>query len=420
MQKAVLVAIDKNKERDLILLSPTGSGKTLAFLLPILHFLKPGVNGVQALILVPSRELAMQIEQVFKSMGTGFKISCCYGGHDTKVERNSFLHPPAVLVGTPGRIVYHVERESFDAKTVKTLVLDEFDKSLEFGFQKEMEYIINHLHNLNKRILTSATEGVEIPRFAGLVQPERINFLKAHVTPQLNLNIVRAYDKDKLQALMALIGKIGNETTLVFCNHRDAVDRISALLHNSGVIHDVYHGKLEQDERQLALLKFRNGTNQLLITTDLASRGLDIPAIRHVVHYQLPHTLEAYTHRNGRTARMHAEGTAYLILSSEETVPPFIKDTISELEVPAEYSLPGPGDWATVYISAGKKDKVNKIDIVGFLIQKGGLLKEELGLIEVQDFTAYAAVKRSKVNAMLSKVKGQKLKNKSVKINLQD
>lgn len=418
MQEAVLEAIESHKSRDLVLLSPTGSGKTLAFLLPILSFLKPEVTGVQALILVPSRELALQIESVFKSMGTGFKINCCYGGHDTKVERNNFMHPPAVLVGTPGRIMYHLERETFDTNTVKTLILDEFDKSLEFGFQKEMDFIIQHLPNINKRILTSATKGVEIPAFAGLVQPEEINFLKEHVSPQLTLKTVRSVEQDKLTALLALLATIGSETTLVFCNHRDAVDRISEVLHKKGVIHDVYHGKLEQDERQLALVKFRNGSNQILITTDLASRGLDIPAIRHVIHYQLPNTLETYTHRNGRTARMHAEGTAYLILGAEEFIPPFIKDEAKVMELPTKYSFPAPSDWATIYISAGKKDKINKIDIVGFLIQKGGLLKEELGLIEVQDFIAYVAVKRSKALAVLEKVKGQKLKSKSVKMML--
>ena len=156
MQQAVLEAAETRKGQDMVLLSPTGSGKTLAFLLPILSFLKNDVEGVQALILVPSRELAMQIENVFKSMSTGFKINCCYGGHDTKVERNNFQHPPAVLVGTPGRIMYHIERETFDTKMVKTLVLDEFDKSLEFGFQKEMEFIIRHLPNLNKRIKLAA------------------------------------------------------------------------------------------------------------------------------------------------------------------------------------------------------------------------------------------------------------------------
>ncbi|MCX6198553.1 MAG: DEAD/DEAH box helicase [Bacteroidetes bacterium] len=418
MQQAVLKTTESKNE--IVLLSPTGSGKTLAFLLPVLASLKTEVVGVQTLILVPSRELAMQIENVFKSMGTGFKINCCYGGHDTKVERNNFLHPPAVLVGTPGRIMYHIERETFDTKVVHTLVLDEFDKSLEFGFQKEMEFIIQHLPNLYKRMLTSATKCAEIPAFAGLTKPEEINFLKEHVTPQLTLKTVRAEENDKLKSLMALLAKIGNETTLVFCNHRDAVDRISEILKKSGVIHDVYHGKLEQDERQLALVKFRNGSNQILITTDLASRGLDIPAIRHVIHYQLPNTLETYTHRNGRTARMHAEGTAYLILSAEEYIPPFIKDAAPEMDLPSKYKFPAPSEWATIYISAGKKDKVNKIDIVGFLIQKGGLLKEELGLIEVQDFIAYAAVKRNKVSAVLEKVKGQKLKNKSVKMVLQE
>ena len=419
IQQVMLQQAEKNAGQDVVLLSPTGSGKTLAFLLPLLQQLKADIEQVQVLIIVPSRELALQIEQVFKSMGTLFKINSCYGGHDTKVERNNFTHAPAVLVGTPGRILYHLNRGSFDTKGIHTLVLDEFDKSLEFGFIKEMEQIINVLPNLRKRILTSATQGVEIPAFAGLTNPEIFNYLTNKSIPQLKLKQVNITGHDKLQALMALIGLIGNETTLIFCNHRDAVDRISLLLTNSGVIHDVYHGKLEQEERQLALLKFRNGSNQLLITTDLASRGLDIPAIRHVIHYQLPHSLEIFTHRNGRTARMHADGSAYLILSEEETVPPFIKDHLEKVDLPSKYTLPTPSEWATIYFSAGKKDKINKIDIVGFLIQKGGLLKQELGLIEVQDYTAYAAVKRDKVTDVLHKVKSEKLKNKNVKLVLQ-
>ena len=419
IQQVMLQQAEKNAGQDVVLLSPTGSGKTLAFLLPLLQQLKADIEQVQVLIIVPSRELALQIEQVFKSMGTLFKINSCYGGHDTKVERNNFTHAPAVLVGTPGRILYHLNRGSFDTKGIHTLVLDEFDKSLEFGFIKEMEQIINVLPNLRKRILTSATQGVEIPAFAGLTNPEIFNYLTNKSIPQLKLKQVNITGHDKLQALMALIGLIGNETTLIFCNHRDAVDRISLLLTNSEVIHDVYHGKLEQEERQLALLKFRNGSNQLLITTDLASRGLDIPAIRHVIHYQLPHSLEIFTHRNGRTARMHADGSAYLILSEEETVPPFIKDHLEKVDLPSKYTLPTPSEWATIYFSAGKKDKINKIDIVGFLIQKGGLLKQELGLIEVQDYTAYAAVKRDKVTDVLHKVKSEKLKNKNVKLVLQ-
>lgn len=412
MQQAAL-AVPATK--DLILLSPTGSGKTLAFLLPLLKCLKPSIEGVQALVVVPSRELALQIEQVFKQMGTGFKANCCYGGHSTRVEKNNLSHPPALLIGTPGRIAYHLENLTFKTNTIKTLVLDEFDKALEFGFQKDMSFIIDSLGGLDKRILTSATAMEEIPDFTGIKDPERLNYiLDVPSQPQLKLKAVLSSSTDKLDTLFALICRIGNKPTLVFSNHRDAVDRISSLLAGKGLVHGVFHGGMEQEDRERALLKFRNGSHNLLITTDLASRGLDIPEIEYIVHYQLPNE-EAFIHRNGRTARMHAKGTAYLILNADEKTD-YINYEPTFETLPQRKVLPPPTDWDTLYIAAGKKDKVNKIDIVGLLMQKGALEKDELGRIEVLDHSAYAAVKRSKIAQVLNLIKNEKIKNKKVKI----
>ncbi len=274
---------------------------------------------MQVLILVPSRELALQIEQVFKTIGSGFKVNCCYGGHPVKIERNNLSQPPAVLIGTPGRIAHHLRRESFSTDTIHTLILDEFDKSLEFGFQEDMTYITRQLPNLKKRILTSATKMQEIPAFTGINHPTDVDFLENKTNaPDLKLKAVISPAADKLDTLFSLICKIGDKATLIFCNHREAVDRISDLLWNMGLAHDIFHGGMEQEDRERALLKFRNGSHRLLITTDLASRGLDIPEIEYVVHYQLPHTEEAFLHRNGRTARMHAKGTSYLILTEDE------------------------------------------------------------------------------------------------------
>lgn len=412
-----LASVNAPGSKDVILLSPTGSGKTLAFLLPVLKQLSISNPGIQTLILVPSRELALQIEQVFKAMQTGFKVNCCYGGHSTKVEKNNLTHSPAVLIGTPGRIAYHIRAESFDPGTIHTLVLDEFDKSLEFGFEDDMAFIISCL-NLQKRILTSATRMRDIPSFTGVKEPVEIDFLKdANTLPALQLKAVKSAAADKLETLFSLICKIGSKPALVFCNHRDAVDRISQTLWSSGLEHDVFHGGMEQEDRELALLKFRNGSHRLLITTDLASRGLDIPEIEFVIHYQLPHTKEAFTHRNGRTARMNASGTAYLILSDDDKLP--YLDELPEAEsLPEEDILPENTPWVTLYIAAGKKDKVNKVDIVGLLLKKGGILKEDLGRIEVSDFAAYAAVKRSKAEMLLAKVKNEKIKNRKVKIEI--
>src|SRR6195952_1072602 len=409
-------ALDAAKKGDVVLLSPTGSGKTLGFLLPLLSLLDEKVPTVQALILVPSRELALQIEQVFKTIGSGFKINCCYGGHPVKIERNNLSQPPAVLIGTPGRIAHHLRRHSFSTDTIHTLILDEFDKSLEFGFQEDMEYIIKQLPNLKKRILTSATKMKEIPGFTGINKPVEVDFLENKTNaPDLKLKAVISPAADKLDTLFALICKIGDKATLVFCNHREAVDRISDLLWDRGLVHDVFHGGMEQEDRERALLKFRNGSHRLLITTDLASRGLDIPEIEYVVHYQLPHTEEAFTHRNGRTARMNAKGTSYLILTEDEKLA-YVKQNPEIETLPEELVIPQATPWATLYIAAGKKDKINKMDIVGLLLKKGELAKDDLGLIEVLDHSSYAAVKRNRIERAVQLIKTEKIKNKKVKI----
>ncbi|REC47709.1 DEAD/DEAH box helicase [Chryseobacterium pennipullorum] len=416
MQKSTYKASENNT--DIVLLSPTGSGKTLAFLFPVLRNLKKDVQGVQALILVPARELALQIEQVFKAMGTDFKVSVCYGGHDKKIEVNNLIEAPAVLIGTPGRVVYHLRNNNFDPTTITTLVLDEFDKALELGFHEDMEFISNSLTGLSQRILTSATAMDEIPKFTGLKNEKTIDFLKlSEVKPDIQLRKVMTISEEKLDTLFHLICKIGNKRTLIFCNHREAVDRISELLREKGIDRETFHGGMEQDERERALLKFRNDSARILITTDLASRGLDVPEVESIVHYQLPPKEDAFIHRNGRTARMNAKGFAYLIMTAEENFP-FIKNNTPEESVAGFDRVPQKTPFQTIYISAGKKDKVNKVDIVGYLLKKGQLQKEDVGIIEVKDTTSYVAVSRNKVNTLLKTLQNEKLKGKKVKMEV--
>ncbi len=418
MQEA---SVEANKQHDnVLLLSATGSGKTLAFLLPILQLLDASNKQTQAMIIVPSRELAQQIEDVFRRMATGFKITSCYGGHKRETEENNLIEPPALLVGTPGRIADHIRRGNITIPFITTLVLDEFDKSLELGFQEEVSFIVGSLPSIQKRILTSATEAVEIPTFIGLKDAARLHFLSEDKTidNKLILQKVSSPESDKVDTLFKLICHLGSRPTIVFCNHRESVNRTSDLLAKKGIINEFYHGALEQQERDSALCKFRNGTANVLVTTDLASRGLDIPNIRFIIHYHLPATEDVYIHRNGRTARMDASGTAILILSPSETMPPYITDTIEELIVPEAVSLPEKPKWTTLFIAAGKKDKVNKIDIVGFLSNKGQLKKEDIGLIEVKDFFSFVAVRKSKVGEALQLIRNEKIKNKKVKIEV--
>jgi ATP-independent RNA helicase DbpA len=418
MQEAALEATSQHN--NVIILSATGSGKTLAFLLPIFRSLDRSIKSTQAMIVVPSRELALQIEQVFKTMQTGMKVTCCYGGHKREIEENNLIQPPALIIGTPGRISDHIRRGNITVDSIHTLVLDEFDKSLELGFIEEIGFIIESLKNIEKRILTSATDAVDIPEFIGAQDAMRLDFLPEGEKPKdvLAYQYLKSNKKDKIESLFQLLCFLGNRSSIIFCNHREAVERTSQLLSERSIINTYYHGAMEQKEREVALAKFRNGTINFLITTDLAARGLDIPNIRYIIHYHLPATQEIFTHRNGRTARVDASGTVILILNDEEKLPGYIESDVEEIKIPEDITLPEKPKWTTLFVGAGKKDKVNKIDIVGFLSNKGDLKKEDIGLIEVKDFFSFVAIRKSKASNVLQLIKEQKMKGKKVKIDV--
>jgi len=415
MQEA---AINASREYDdVILLSATGTGKTLAFLLPLVQRIDATKRETQALIIVPSRELALQIEGVFRSMGTGIKITCCYGGHLRETEENNLIEAPAVIVGTPGRLADHIRRNNINCATITSLVLDEFDKSLELGFEEEVSFIVKSLPAINRRMLTSATEAVEIPEFVGLSEPARLNFLGGEVDEtKLAIQVVHSDENDKGETLFRLICFLGSRSSIVFCNHRESVERTSNILTQKGIINTFYHGGMEQQQRDTALCKFKNGSVDVLVTTDLAARGLDIRNIRYIIHYHLPLTEDSFTHRNGRTARMDNSGTAILILSLEEKLPEYITDEPEEITLPEEAHIPDAPKWITLFIAAGKKDKVNKIDIVGFLAKKGELKKEDIGIIDVKDFFSFVAIRKSRAHHALHLVENEKIKGKKVKI----
>ncbi len=416
MQLKAIESITQNDE--LILLSATGSGKTLAFLIPILESLNPDVKLCQALIMVPSRELALQIDAVLKQMQAGYKITCCYGGHKREIEENNLVQPPAIIIGTAGRMADHIRRNNIDLSQIKFLVLDEFDKILELGFLEEMEYIIKSLPAVEKRMLTSATYTEVIPDFVKMTNPVTLNELPENgiAADILRINTLFSANKDKLDTLLQLICYTGNTSTIVFCNHRESVERASNFLSEQGIVNVFYHGGMEQQDREVALCKFRNSSSDILVTTDLASRGLDIANIRNIIHYHMPPDEAAFTHRNGRTARMNATGNVYVIYAEDETLPRYIKENSVAFKMPEKLSLPEKPKWSTLFISAGKKDKINKIDIVGFLSQKGNLKKDEIGLIEVKDFTAFAAVRKSKIDQVVKIIEEEKIKNKKVKM----
>ena len=416
MQEVALPAVQNHP--NVVLVAPTGSGKTLAFLLPVLEHIKPDVPGVQCLILSPTRELAMQIERVWQKMATGFKVNTCYGGHSMQIETQNLSQPPALLIGTPGRILEHVIRATFALESVRMLVLDEFDKSLSLGFEEQMTGIIQELHFLEKRILASATDKPRIPAFTGITNPKVLNFYKAaeQSTDGLVIKKVLVTGEDKTLTLFKLLCFLGSDSTLIFCNQRDTTEQVRDALLDLGIPSACFHGGMEQPDREKTLVQFRNGSTLFLVASDLAARGLDIPEVKNVIHYELPLKKEDFVHRNGRTARMHAEGTAYLLMQADQPLPGYLPDAPPLLELPDDSPLPEPSPWLTLYISGGKKDKLSRMDIVGFLSKKGDLQKDDIGKIEVLDFMSFVAVRKAIVERLLPAVQAEKMKGKKYRM----
>src|SRR5690606_34981425 len=376
----------------------------------------PKCAEVQVLILVPSRELAIQIEQVIRSMGIGFKVNAVYGGRPMSRDKLEIKHVPAILIGTPGRILDHFDNDRFSRASIKTLILDEFDKSLEVGFEVEMRGILNELPAINKRILTSATQGVSIPDFVRLDQPVTINYLEEKAPPKLVIKTVISPDRDKSRTLLELLLHLGPESGIIFCNLRDSIEKVSAFLEKNKISHGCFSGGMEQKDRERSLIKFRNGTTQILLATDLAARGIDIRELKFIIHYELPHSMEEFTHRNGRTARVNAKGTAYVLKWEKESLPEFIK---TDQEADISKKMPRkPQFWETLFISGGRKDKISKADIAGLFFKQGNLNKDQLGEIELKHDCAFVAVPLILADDLVHKLNNMRLKEKKVRITV--
>ena len=416
MQRQMLDSI--NEPGDLVLLSPTGSGKTLAFIAPMLKELKAPNGKLQAVIIAPSRELVIQIFGIVRAIATGHKVTCCYGGHSVADERQSLSVVPSIIVSTPGRLLDHINRDHIDVFTTRLLVLDEFDKSLELGFHDEMKRILRRMPNISRRTLTSATMIDEFPDFLRLHQVRIVNFLadKKELDSRLTVWSVRSDAKDKLEAALSLLKSITPGRTIIFANHRESAERIQEFLVQRGVSAGLYHGGLDQQEREMALTLFDNGSNLILVTTDLGSRGLDIADVASIIHYHLPTSREIYTHRNGRTARVAANGNVYVLLGPTEEVPDYItfNDELSLNKANATAEL--KSQVASIYFNAGKKEKISRGDIVGFIANNGGITAQEIGTISLHDHYAIVAVPRAKVDDILSRIARLKIKNKRVRI----
>lgn len=415
-QAGKFIRIGKN----LVLLSPTGTGKTLAFLLPVLERIDPENREIQVLILVPSRELALQIEMVIRNMGTGFKTNALYGGRAGVKDKADLVHLPAILIGTPGRIADHVRKKSFSLECIKTIVLDEYDKSLENGFETEMAEIFEALPHLDQKILTSASQKVKVPAFVGLNDHKHLNFLGDGV-PLLKIRKIAATTQNKMEVLKDALCHIGNQPGIIFCNLKEPSKALAVIWTRKIYYMVVFRGIWSRLTVKRALIKFRNGTHQLLVATDLAARGIDVPELKFILHFELPPREDEFNHRNGRTARMNTEGTAYVLESKDESLPGFIEKLspkIMKEEILKKAGLPKPSRWISLYISGGRKDKISKGDIAGLFLKQGKLNPEHLGVIEIKTDCAYVGIIKSEVGQLLPLINNTRLKNKKVRVSV--
>ena len=411
MQEEMLAEVRRHDS--LVLLSPTGSGKTLGYMLPVLETMQPHPHPT-VLVLVPSRELAIQTQGVASKLCRDTRAYACYGGRPAMDEHRAMRNlSPQMIIGTPGRVLDHMQKENFDYTHIDTLVIDEFDKSLELGFRQQMADILALLPSVRKRILLSATDSPEIPSFVGAGSVHRMNYLADTDTDyadRISQYLLRSPEKDKLETLGHLLCSLGSTPSIVFINYREAVDRVYQFLHKAGFCVSAFHGAMEQKDRERALFRFQSGCANVLVSTDLAARGLDIAGVENIIHYHLPMNSEAYIHRNGRTARWDRAGASYLILGPEENLDKLDCLTgITLMEVPDSRHVPS-SRWETLYIGRGKKDKINKVDIVGFLCKTGGLQRDQLGMVTVFPHWSFAAVERSCIRSLMSRIDGQKIK----------
>lgn len=402
-------------------IAPTGSGKTLAFALPLLSRVEQTVQPatsqkVQALVIAPTRELVLQITKVLASLAPALRITAVYGGHSVLDETRSLeAVTPDVVVGTPGRILDHISRGRLDLYRVKTVVADEYDKSLELGFQDEMHRIFKKIHDRKLLILTSATLLNDLPEWLGVSDLLTLDFSQNSAeTPKIQEYVVKSEEADKLPALKKLLLRLPQERTIVFVNYRESAERVFEYLKKAGFPVVLYHGALDQQERETAVDLFTNGTTPIMVATDLAARGLDIPQVRSVIHYHLPPSPETRTHRNGRAARMGAEGEAYFIVNEADSRAGF-----PACDAP---TLPAPQSWTkpltTIYFHSGKKEKLSKGDIVGALTGTGGLAANQIGTIALHDHRALVAIPTDDATRVVAALNDGRIKNRRIRVTI--
>ncbi|MBQ2563237.1 MAG: DEAD/DEAH box helicase [Muribaculaceae bacterium] len=408
---------------DIMLYSPTGSGKTLAFLLPCIEMINEVQEEIQVIIIVPSRELAIQIKDVTRAISPScINVTCCYGGHNFLDEARALQSLPHIVIATPGRLLDHINRGTISLAHVRIMVLDEFDKSLELGFASEMASIIEHVPQECRNILTSATHIEQMPPFVKLNNPIFLDFCNngALVTStRLAMWQVRVKSENsRLDALLKLLMSLADERTIIFTNYRDTAHDVFTHLLKHNIPAVLYHGALNQIDREKAVALFNNGSAIVMVATDLASRGLDITDVKHIIHYQPPLSEEVFIHRNGRTARVNECGNVYVMRTPHDDTLPSFMPSLQDYEC-KENRNTKKTSITTIFISAGRKEKISRGDIVGFILAGTHAISPgEIGKIDIFDHYSLVAVPSDATSAIIKDLLPLKLKKQKVKLSI--
>ncbi|KAA5973359.1 MULTISPECIES: ATP-dependent RNA helicase DbpA [Pantoea] len=424
VQAATLPAILQG--RDVRAQAKTGSGKTAAFGIGLLHHIDSTRFQTQALILCPTRELADQVGNVLRQLARftrNIKVLTLCGGQPMSAQRDSLVHPPHIVVGTPGRILDHIHRENLKLDQLNTLVLDEADRMLEMGFLNDMETIIEATPASRQTLLFSATWPDGITAISTRFQRDALSVVTEDVSelPAIDQQFFEASHNEKLGLLIALLSDHQPASCVVFCNTKRECDDVAAALNARDISALPLHGDLEQRDRERVLIRFANGSGRVLVATDVAARGLDIKSLAMVVNYQLAWDPEVHLHRIGRTARAGEHGVAVSLVAPDEMARAHALEDFLQQKLPwiaastlkKGSSKPLPAAMMTLCIDGGRKAKIRPGDILGALTGEAGYRAEQIGKIVLTPTHAYVAIEASQAKGALVKLKQGKIKGKT-------
>jgi ATP-independent RNA helicase DbpA len=415
--------------KDLIAQAKTGSGKTAAFALPLLANLNPRRFAVQALVLCPTRELAEQVTQELRRLARAednIKILTLCGGATMRPQIASLAHGAHIVVGTPGRILDHLSRETLPLDALNTLVLDEADRMLDMGFAEDIATVVQHCPKNRQTLLFSATypEGVVKLATRFMRDPQQVKLTERHATTKIRQRFYEVKESERLHAVGLLLDHYRPVSTLAFCNTKQQCRDLVAVLQGQGVVALELHGDLDQRERDQVLVQFANRSCSVLVATDVAARGLDIAHLEAVINVDITPEIEVHTHRVGRTGRADEAGWAFSLASMDEMGrvgridemqgSASVWHPLAELTPASTEPLRPP--MATLQILGGRKEKIRAGDVLGALTKDMGFEATQIGKINVNEFSTYVAVEQGIADEAARRLNAGKVKGKAVKV----